>query len=169
MFGLIHPTKPVKKAVGGEGGAVMPPGFSPWRRSLLPEFDRVFDWFYRDWELPGIKELVRELEVEEKPTEVVVRAEAPGFKPEEFEIEVRDECLIVHALKEKKPEVKEKAGKKEEKGEKEDLREEFREVVILPAAVAADKAPARYVNGVLIVTLPKAEGVKGRRVPVTAA
>ena len=164
MFGLIPGKRAVKKAPGGEGGALMPLGFPVWTRSLFPEFDRFFDGFFRDWEAPELKELVRKVEVEEKPTEIVVRAEAPGFKPEEFEIELRDEYLILHALKEKKPEVKDKVEVKEAK---EYLREEFREVVLLPAPVAADKAAAKYVNGVLIVTLPKMEEVKGRRVPVT--
>ena len=45
---------------------------------------------------------------------------------------------------------------------------EFHEVVELPGPVLAEKAAAKYVNGVLTVTLPKAEEVKGRRVLVTA-
>jgi len=172
MFCLIPGKRAVKKMVGEEGGALIPPGFPLFRSALFPEFDRLFDRFLCDWELPAVKEMVREVELEEKAGEIVVRAEAPGFKPEEFEIEVRDEVLILHAFKERKPEGKEKEeGKKEEdkekKEEKEYLREEFYEVVVLPAPVMAEKAAAKYVNGVLIVTLPKTEAVKGRRVPVT--
>jgi len=174
MFGLM-PRRKTARAVGGEGGALMPFGLPFFGRSIVPEFDRFFDGFFRGLELPEMKELVREVDVEETPTEVIVRAEAPGFKPEEFDIELRDEYVILHALKEKKPEVKEKpTGEKKEEKEvkvekevKEYLREEFREVVMLPAPVSAEKATAKYVNGVLIVTLPKTEEVKGRRVPVT--
>jgi HSP20 family protein len=169
MFGLIHPMKPVKKAVGGEGGALMPFGFSPWRRSLFPEFGRVFDGFLRDWELPvvGEKAWRWDVEVEEKPEEVVVRAEAPGFKPGDFEVEVRDELLVLHAAREKTPKRKEKEKREDEKAEY--AREEFYKIMALPGPVSAEKAAARYVHGVLTVTLPKAEEARGRRVPVTTA
>lgn len=168
MFGLLYPKRAVKETVGGEGGALTPLGFPMFRTALFPELDRLFNGFFRDWELPEIKEMVRKVEVEEKPTEIVVRAEAPGFKPEEFEIELRDEMLMLHALKEKKPEAMEKKEEvKDKKEEKEYLREEFYEAVALSAPVIAEKAAAKYVNGVLIVTLPKMEEVKGRRVPVT--
>ena len=106
-----------KKTVGGEGGALMPPGFPLFRSALFPEFDRLFDGFLRDWELPvmGRKAWRWDVEVEEKADEIVVRAEAPGFEPEEFEVEVRDELLVLHAVKEKKPERKdeeEEGGRK---------------------------------------------------------
>jgi HSP20 family protein len=157
------------KAVGGERGALAPFGFPFFRSALFPELERPFDWFFRDWELPEFKEIVRKVEMEEKPGEIIVRAEAPGFKPEEFTIELREEILILRALKEKKPVVKEKKEEAKEKPEeKEYLREEFYEAVMLPAPVDAEKAAAKYVNGVLIVTLPKKEEVEGRRVPVTA-
>ena len=164
MFSLMPRNRLAKKAAAGEGGALTPLAFPLFRRTLFPEFDRLFDGFWRDWEPTELKEMVRKVEVEDKPDAVVVRAEAPGFKPEEFEIEVRDELLFLHAIKEKKLEVKEK---KEPEEVKEYLREEFYEAVTLPGPVSVDKAAAKYVNGVLIVTLPKATEAKGRRVPVT--
>ena|SRR5450755_1659979 len=163
MFNLIPGKRGLKKAVGGDGGALAPLGFPLTRRALFPELDRLFDGFLSDWEPIELKEMVRKVEVEEKADAVIVRAEAPGFKPEEFDIEVREEVLVLHAVKEKKPEVNEK--KEEEK--KEYLREEFYEAVMLPGPVSTEKAAAKYVNGVLIVTLPKVVEAKGRRVPVT--
>jgi HSP20 family protein len=169
MFGLIHPMKAAKKTVGGEGGALMPFGFPSLRSALFPEFDCLFDGFPRDWELPvvGRKAWRWDVEVEEKPEEVVVRAEAPGFRPEDFEVEVRDELLFLHAVKEKKPEQEEKEKKEGERSEY--VREEFYKILPLPGPVSVEKAAAGYVHGVLTVTLPKAEEAKGRRVPVTPA
>lgn len=44
----------------------------------------------------------------------------------------------------------------------------FGRVVLLPVAVDADKVEARLEHGVLLVTLPKAEAYRPRRIPVTA-
>lgn len=157
----------VRKTVGGEGGGLMPSGFPLFRSALFPEFDRLFDGFLRDWELPVVGKAWRwDVEVEDKDDEIIVRAEAPGFKPEDFEVEVRDELLVLHAVKEKKAERKEKGKKEDEKTEY--AREEFYKVMPLPSPVSVEKAAAKYVHGVLTVTLPKVEEAKGRRVPVTA-
>jgi len=167
MFGLI-PRRAARKAAG-DGGALMAPfAFPMFRGTLLPEFDRLFDRFAREVELPleGYKAWRWDVDLEDKSEEVVVRAEAPGFKPEDFEIEVRDEMLILHAVKEVKPALKDKEEKKD-KEVKEYAREEFYEAVSLPHPVKVDKVEAKYVNGVLTVTLPKMEDAKGRRVPVT--
>ncbi|HVR73384.1 MAG TPA: Hsp20/alpha crystallin family protein [Planctomycetota bacterium] len=43
----------------------------------------------------------------------------------------------------------------------------FAKVLRLPAAIQADKVQARMKDGVLTVTLPKAEAVKPKRIPVT--
>ncbi len=167
MFSLMPGKRAVKKAIGGEGGVLTPPGFPFFRSALFPEFDHLFDDFLRDWELPvmGRKAWRWDVEMEEKADEVVVRAEAPGFEPVDFEVEVRDELLVLHAVKERKPELKEMEKKEEEKTEY--VREEFYKVMPLPGPVSVEKAAAKYVHGVLTVTLPKAAEAKGRRVPVT--
>jgi HSP20 family protein len=46
---------------------------------------------------------------------------------------------------------------------------EFNRTVTLPAEVAADKVEARYVDGVLTLTLPKAEESKPRQVSVSSS
>jgi HSP20 family protein len=166
MFSLMPGKRAVKKTIGGEGGVLTPPEFPLFRSALFPEFDRLFDGFLRDWELPEVSKAWRwDVEVEEKDDDIIVRAEAPGFRPEDFEVEVRDELLVLYAVKEKKPELKEKEKKEEEKAEY--AREEFCNVMPLPSPVSVEKAAAKYVHGVLTVTLPKAEEAKGRRVPVT--
>jgi len=168
MFGLI-PRRAARKA--GEGGALMVPTLFPFGSALFPEFDRMVDRFFKDWDYPVLEMPAKRynVELEDKVDEIVVRAEAPGFDPKDLEVEIRDATLILHALKEKKSEIKEKAEKKEEKKETEYLREEFREVIELPSPVMADKVTAKYVNGVLTVVLPKPEEAKGRKVPVTTA
>jgi HSP20 family protein len=81
----------------------------------------------------------------------------PGFEPENILIEVMGERLHVKA---------ERKYEKEEKGRKE-WRTTYERHVTLPAAVVAEKAEAKYRNGVLEVHLPKTEAAAARRVPVT--
>lgn len=165
MFSLI-PRRAAKKAARRQSRALTAPFYSPFRTAFFPEFNRLFEQFCQEMELAGLEtpENRYAVEVEDKEGEIVVRAEAPGFDAKDLEVEVRDEMLILHAVKETK-----KTAEKNGKGEdREESLCEFREVVELPGPVLAEKATAKYVNGVLTVKLPKAEEVKGRRVPVTA-
>jgi HSP20 family molecular chaperone IbpA len=158
MFGLMRGKRAAKKTVGGQGAALTPPGFPLLRNALFPAVDRLFDHFLRDWELPvmGRKAWRWRVEVEEKDDEIVVRTVAPGFEPADFEVEVRDELLVIHAVKEKKLERKDK----EERAKY--VRQAFYKFMPLPGPVSVERAAARYVDGVLIVTLPKVGEAKGR-------
>src|SRR5438105_2191631 len=67
---------------------------------LREEFDRVFDRFFQGWMMPWPgTELSRhwDFDVQEQDDSVVVRAEAPGFEPGDFNIDVRGSQLILHA------------------------------------------------------------------------
>ena len=88
-----------------------------------------------------------------------VRAEAPGFEPSDFDIQVRGDQLVLRAAH--KAEAEEK-----ERGYREWRRQEFYQSVPLPAGIDADKVEATYRNGILSVTLPKTEEGKGRRIQV---
>ncbi|WP_280150937.1 Hsp20/alpha crystallin family protein [Piscinibacter sp. XHJ-5] len=100
-------------------------------------------------------------DVFEDDDKVVVRLEAPGLKREDFDVELHGDVLSV-------------------RGEKRFEREtgsgryrvvqcaygSFRREVALPVHVQADKTRATYRDGVLRIEMPKAEGVKARRVDV---
>ena len=166
MFGLI-PRRAARKAAGDGGELMAPFAFPMFRGTLLPELTACstaspVKWSCR-WKAtrPGGGMWIWRTSPRKSWF-----ATAPGFKPEDFEIEVRDEMLILHAVKEVKPALKDKEEKKD-KEVKEYAREEFYEAVSLPHLVKVDKVEAKYVNGVLTVTLPKMEDAKGRRVPVT--
>jgi HSP20 family protein len=45
----------------------------------------------------------------------------------------------------------------------------FQRAMTLPAAVQVDAVEAKYTNGVLTVTVPKAEEAKTKRIAITAA
>jgi HSP20 family protein len=138
-------------------------GWEPVRR-LRDEFDRMFDQFFHGWPAHWTGEGMGHewywgMDVQEDDNAVSVRAEAPGFEPDEFDIQVRGDRMTVRAAH------KMEAGD-QARGYREWGRQEFFRSIALPAEIDADKVTANYRNGVLTVTLPKAEGSKPRRITV---
>jgi HSP20 family protein len=124
-------------------------------------FERIFE----DLELPAPwaagREWLPAFDVAETEDEVIVKAELPGMAVEEIDITLTDGLLTI---------------KGEKKREKEDKKENFHRIerrygsfsrtFSLPVEVKADGIDASYKNGVLTVTLPKAEETKPKRIEV---
>ncbi len=95
--------------------------------------------------------------------EVVVRATLPGIKPDEVQISVTGDLITI------KGEMKENSDTKERSYH---IREHrygaFERTLSLPTAVISDKAKAEFENGILTITLPKAEEVKPKTITVKA-
>jgi len=124
------------------------------------EFEKVFNRLFGAWpvlETPAWNSPWG-LTTEEKEKELVVRAELPGFTPEEVFVEITGMTLKVKA--EHKP-VEEKTEKAEAKAER-----TFAYEVTLPETVELEKAEATYRNGVLEVHLPRKPEAVGRRIEV---
>ena len=131
--------------------------------SLRDAMDRLFDDAFtrplslRDgWSVPAI-------DMYQTDDEIVVKAALPGVKTDEVQINVTGEVLTL----------KGKVKHDEEKQEKAwHIREQrfgsFERSVALPTDVVADKAKAEFENGILTVTLPKADEVKPRTITVKA-
>ena len=91
----------------------------------------------------------------------IVKAELPGLKREDIEVSLHDNALTISG--ERKSEEKHKDA--------ETYREErfygrFHRAIALPKAVKADKVDAKYQDGVLTVTLPKADEAKPKQIEV---
>jgi HSP20 family protein len=97
-------------------------------------------------------------DVIEEDDHIVVRLEAPGMRREDFKVELRDAVLSVQGEKRVDRESK-SAGYRVV----ECAYGAFRRDVPLPVPVLADKVTASYRDGVLRVTLPRAEGAGSRR------
>jgi HSP20 family protein len=95
--------------------------------------------------------------------DVVVRTSLPGMKAEDVQITITGDLLSL------KGEFKEREDKKEKAYH---LREQrfgsFERILSLPTHVMADKAKADFENGVLTITLPKAEEVKPKTITIKA-
>jgi HSP20 family protein len=105
------------------------------------------------------------LDIEERGDDFVVTAPIPGMKPENVEISVLGDTLRIRA---------ERRDERREEDEKKRwlLREQhygaYERTVTLPSAVKADQANAEFTDGILTITLPKAEETKQRRIPIQA-
>jgi HSP20 family protein len=104
------------------------------------------------------------LEVHETPETVVVKALLPGVSPDDLDVVCEDGVLTLRA-------------KTETPQANDDwtwhLREigygEFTRSIRLPARIDVEKADARFENGILTLTLPKAADAKPARISVAPA
>jgi HSP20 family protein len=124
-----------------EGGFVRP------ARSLI-------DW--TEWAQPS-------LDMYQTPKEVVVKAALPGVDPGDVEIEISGNTLTI----------KGETRQEERKDEEDYLCREchygsYYRSITLPQALKSDKAKADFEDGVLTLTIPKAEVEKPKKIEVKA-
>lgn len=131
--------------------------------SLRNAMDRLMEeGFARPLELMGVTSVPIDMYQTDK--DVVVKASLPGVKPEEIDISVVGDSLTIKGERQA-----------EEKVEREDYFYQerrygsFSRTIALPVSVQADKADAKFENGVLTLTLPKAEAAKARKIQVHKA
>jgi HSP20 family protein len=95
--------------------------------------------------------------------EVVVKASIPGMKTEDVQINITGDVLTLQGEVKQEEERKDKAWH---------IREQrfgsFERSIALPTTVKTDKAEAVFENGVLTITLPKADEVKPKTINIKA-
>jgi len=130
--------------------------------TLRDAMDRLFDdAFTRPLRLHDGQMSMLAVDMYQTDNEVVVKAAIPGVKADEVQISVTGEVLTIKGETREKEEVKEKAYH---------IREQrwgmFERTIALPTDVVADKARADFENGILSITLPKAEEVKPKTISI---
>ena len=105
------------------------------------------------------------LDVREQNDDFVISTPIPGVKPEDVDISILGDTLRIRG---ERREERQEGGE----GKRWLLREQrygsFERTLRLPSAVKADQAQADFRDGILTITLPKAEEAKERRIPVRA-
>lgn len=122
--------------------------------SLQDELDRLFEAPTTGW-APA-------LDVHEDKENFSVRVELPGMKREDIEVSLQDGALIITGERKE-----EKVTEGTELHRQERYYGKFTRALTLPAAVAGDKVKAQYKDGILTVTLPKAEEAKPKAITVS--
>lgn len=135
---------------------------------LRRAFDRMFDdvrpvRFVPAGQAAGVADGYFPVDLFENGDEVVLKASLPGVKPEDIDIQVTGDHLTLKA---------ESKDETEEKGQNWYRRERrsgtFVRQFQLPTEVDSAKANASFEDGVLRLTLPKAETVKPKTIKVEA-
>jgi HSP20 family protein len=132
--------------------------------TLRDAMDRLFDdAFTRPLRLNDGYLTVPAVDMFQTDNEIVVKAAIPGVKADDVQINVTGEVLTIKGETREKEETKEKAYH---------LREQrwgsFERTIALPADVVADKAKAEFENGILTITLPKAEEARPKTISIKA-
>jgi HSP20 family protein len=94
---------------------------------------------------------------------IVVKSAIPGVDPENLDITVTNDTLTIKGETKTEEEVKEENYIRRER-----RYGSFCRSLAIPLSVVADKAEAEFENGVLTLTLPKAEEVKPKAIKVKA-
>ena len=127
--------------------------------SLMNEFDRLFE---RPYTRPTAEWNVA-LDVAETEDNYFVKATIPGVNVEDIEITLEDDVLLLKG---------EIAQDEEVEEAKYHLRERrygsFSRSIRFPLAVNGDAVEASYTNGILSLSIPKAEAVKPKRITINA-
>jgi HSP20 family protein len=92
---------------------------------------------------------------------VVIKSAIPGVKPEDIDISLTGDILTIKGESKSEEEVKE-----EDFVRREMRYGSFARTVAVPVPVVADKAEAQFDNGVLTLTLPKAEETKPKTIKI---
>ncbi len=131
--------------------------------SARDSMDRMIDNYFGRLPMTFEGYGVIDLDLYQTDNDVVVEASIPGIDPDDINISVAGEVLTI------KGEVKnETESKNADYHIKERRYGSFSRSISLPTQVVADKANAEFKNGILKLTLPKAEEVKPKTITVKA-
>jgi HSP20 family protein len=128
------------------------------------DLDRVFDRMMRSWASPmSVSEFDwnPSIDVSESDDEIVVQAEIPGVSPEDVEISVDDNHLIISGEKRQESEEQEKNFYRVERSYG-----SFRRSLALPSGADVDNIKASSKDGVLSVRIPKGESKRSRKIEI---
>ena len=136
-----------------------------WPRRWNDEFDNLFENFLQPARTalePAAESLMLRLDVSEREDAYVVAAELPGVKKDDIQVTVEDGVLTIGA--ETKSEHEEREGTRVIRSERQYGR--FERSLRLGQDVSAKDVKAAYKDGILTLTLPKAEQAKPKRIAV---
>ena len=129
---------------------------------LRRDLDRVFDTFWTgDQEPQNVRPWSPAIDISETPDAYLVAAELPGVEKQDVHVTVLENRLFIKG--EKKQETREE---KQNVHRVERAYGAFSRSFDLPRAVEAEKITAAYKDGVLRVSVPKAEEAKPKQIEV---
>lgn len=152
------------------GGSLTRPGSQPGRWDPLAEFEDLYQQMgqlmtsaFGDVWQPPVRAWAPPADLTETEDAYIAEVELPGISTDDVSIEVAGQDLVI-------------TGEYQDAGARGEGRAlargrrtgRFEYRVTLPGGADADKITASLADGVLTVTVPKAEATKPRRIQITA-
>ena len=160
-------TEEMKKDMekGKRSGFPIPLIEEEWYENL---FKRPITLFNHPSGVPGLKfsgmdEMSFTADIFEQGNDVVVKADMPGVKKEDVDVSLSDDMITIRGERTKEEKVERKDYYRVERAHG-----SFTRSLRLPSDVQADKAEARFDQGVLEIRIPKMEASrsKTKKVPI---
>jgi len=145
--------------------------WQPFREvtTLRRQMDHLFDELMQAGRepldaAPALTGWVPAVEMEEMDSDIVLKAELPGLEVKDLDIQVTRDAVMIAGEQRREQ-------RSEEKGHfhSEFRYGKFQRIIPLPAQVQNDQAKADLQNGILTLTLPKAESERRRVFKVSIA
>lgn len=140
-------------------------------RRLQRELDKSFSDFWGSESYKALPDYTRNkgalalrsplTDLEETDKEVIAKFEMPGVDKKDIQLNVTPDKIEVKVEKKQEAKVEKKGFYREERSYR-----GFYRAMALPSEVLADKAKAKYKDGVLEVTIPKAENKKKNKIEI---
>lgn len=138
------------------------------------DLDRWFDDLFSrrwphafDWRLPisgrefSISGGVPKVDVVDHDDEIEIQAALPGVKKEDLDVSISENSVTIRASSQQ-----EQKQEEEHYYRREISRGEFQRTLTLPSYVNGDQAKASFKDGMLTITLPKAEPSKRKSIEI---
>ena len=137
--------------------------FDPFRdiTSFRDDINRLFARSFGEEGVTGTRTWAPAVDVFETKDAVVLKAELPGLTADDVDVEIDDGVLTVSGERTFKDTVEEGRFYRLERSYG-----RFSRSLTLPQGITADAVSATFADGVLVVTVPKAEEVKPRKVTI---
>ena len=130
---------------------------TPWP----DDFQRIVSQFFADAEAPLQGAFAPALDVEENDDNFTLHVEIPGVKPEDVDVSIEEGVLTIAGARDFYEDKQADGFRRVER-----RFGTFHRSVRLPDRVDPDGVTAEYKDGLLTVTVPKAESAKPRRIEV---
>ena len=131
--------------------------------TLREAMDRLFDDAFTRPINMGAVSAIPAIDMYQNEDDLIVKAVLPGLNKDDVDITVTEDVLTLRG---------EFKSNEDDTGANYHLREQrygvFERSLRLPTDIEVDKAKAEFENGILTITLPKAEAVKPKMISIKA-
>ncbi|KAF0143766.1 MAG: HSP20 family protein [Nitrospirae bacterium] len=160
------PKKETKELTRKETPPALISPFGEMEKRFDEFFRRPFSLFGPSWwpglKMPEMEEIAPKVDIFEEGGDVVVKAELPGMKKEEIDVNITNDKITISGEKKQEEKVEKKNYYRFERSYG-----SFTRTFRMPSEVQTDKVKANFKDGVLEIRAPKTEEAKQKEKKVT--